>query len=534
MYQVEYKGNRPGLYVLAMDMASKTCSLLITILLTVCMVSSVCLASGNNELVVAKPFGPSVELPDPAKGSNGWYTGEAGVTETLFVLDFNMHLQPLLVKSHRNISPFKWEIHLKEGIMFHDHTCLDASAVKWSLERLVDERSPSFNKRIQGLLDIRSITVQDKYCLIFETNRPNAAFLYNLTTPETGIVSSNIDRGRLCGTGPFMLDKVIPEEKMVVKRFDRYWGERPRLRKALFVTIKNPITRMLSFESGQVDVAVNFPENDAVSIMSQPDVRIVHRPTARVCFFFVRVKDGPLASPIIRKAINYAIDRQEIVKTILSDIGGRAGGTIFPDVLPWSNRAIAPYPYDPERALQLLKSAGARDSNHDGILEIDCKPICLSMWTYTTRPALKPTLELVQAQLARIGIASKLHVTQRASPINRAMDQGLADLNLQMWNTAPQGDPDYLISDIFITGARSNHMGYHNPEVDALAQRGRATFDIKKRKKIYDRIQKIIFEQSPVIVLFYKSDVTALRRSVQGYRIHPAEKYLLTPWISKK
>ncbi len=503
------------------------------ILLIISIVSPPCLTSIPDELVVAKPFGPSVRLPDPAKGSNGWYTSEVGVTETLFVLDFNMHLQPWLADSYRNISPCTWEIHLKRGILFHDLSSLDASAVKWSLQRLIDKDSPSFNKRIRELLDIRSITVRNRHCLIFETNRPNAAFLYNLTSPETGMVSRAIERGRVCGTGPFMLEEVVPEEKMAVRRFDRYWGQMPGMERTLLVTIKSPTTRMLAFESGQVDIAVNFPESDAVRIMSQPGCTIVHRPTARVCFFFVRLKDSPLASILVRKAINYAINRREIVKTVLSDIGGRAEGTIFPDVLPWCSRDIEPYPYDPERAVQLLEQAGAKDSDHDGILEIDGKPFCLNMWTYKTRASLKPTLELVQAQLAQVGIATKLHVTQRASPINRVMERGQADLNLQMWNTAPQGDPDYLVSDIFITGARSNYMGYHNPEIDALAKRGRTTFDMQERKKIYDRIQKIIFDQSPVIVLFYKSAVTALHHCVKGYRIHPAEKYLLTPWISK-
>jgi peptide/nickel transport system substrate-binding protein len=498
------------------------------------LAGSPAVASGSKELIIAKPFGPSVENPDPGKGSNGWYTSEAGVTETLFVLDFDMNLQPWLAGSFKNISPLIWQIQLKKGILFHDNTPLTARAVKWSIERIIHEKNEMFNKRIHGLLDIRRIIVQDEYTLTFETHGPNACFLYNLTSPETGILGPLSGKGKIFGTGPFVLEKVIPNDKMIVTGFKNYWGGKPVLDKVCLTTIKSPTTRMLAFESGQIDLAVNFPENDAARISSRKGVNIVHRPTARLCFFFVRVKDGPLADARVRKAVNYAINRREIVKAVLADVGGVVGASVFPEVLPWCNRALDPYPYDPEKALQLLEEVGARDSDHDGILELDGNPLCLNMWTYEARASLKPTLELVQAQLAKVGIGARLNVTKKSSPINRAMKKGEVDLNLQMWNSAPQGDPDYFISDIFTTCARSNFMGFHNPELDQLAAKARTTFDREERGKIYDRIQEIIFDQSPVIVLFHKSMVSALSDHVKNYAIHPAEKYLLTPRITKE
>ena len=92
--------------------------------------------SGDNKLVAGKPFGPSAALPDPGKGYNGWYLSEAGVTETLFSLNFAMHLQPLLAAASRQVDPLSWEVSLKQGIQFHDHSPLNAEAVKWSLKVL--------------------------------------------------------------------------------------------------------------------------------------------------------------------------------------------------------------------------------------------------------------------------------------------------------------------------------------------------------------------------------------------------------------
>lgn len=491
-------------------------------------------ASGSDELIIAKPFGPSVKGPDPAKGSNGWYTNEAGVTETLFVLDFEMNLKPHLVTAFKNISPLLWEITLRKGIRFHDNSPLNAPAVKWSLDRIIDDKSKLFNIRIQKMLDIKTITVKDNDILVFETHKPNAAFLYGLTSPGTGIISPGSSKEKIYGTGPFVLEKVIPKEQMSVCRFDGYWGVKAKLAKVHLKTIRNPSTRMLAFEAGQVDVVTNFPENDLKRIASRKDIRMYHQPTNRLCFFFVRVADGPLADSRVRKAINYAINRQELIDTVLGGVGGQVGASVFPGSLPWRNRNLQPYPYDPDKALKLLFEAGAKDSDGDGILEMGGQPLLLNMWTYEGRASLKPVLELIQAQLHKVGIVTKLKVTQKGSPINQAMRKGEVHLNLQMWNVAPQGDPDFFISNVFTGRAGSNFMGYHNPELDELARIGKVTFDPQERKRIYDRIQKIIYDDSPVIVLFDKSMVSVAYDYVQNYRIHPAEKYLLTPELSRK
>ncbi|GAB6906509.1 ABC transporter substrate-binding protein [Desulfosarcina cetonica] len=490
--------------------------------------------AGTGELAIATPFGPSVAVPDPARGSNGWYTSEAGVTQTLFVLDLDMGLKPWLAKSVRPIDPLTWEIELNAPVLFHDRTSMDAAAVKWSIMRLIDDKSAVFNKRVQQMLDIDTLTVVDDRTLRFKTHRPNAAFLSALASPDTAILSPHGDADHIQGTGPFVLQRVVPKEEMIMSRFSGYWGAPARLERVHLKIIQNPATRMLAFEAGQVDVAASFPESDARRIMAREHVNIVSHPSNRLCFFFVRVNDGPLADGRIRRAINYAIDRRQIVETVLAGIGGTPAGSIFPRVLPWSDPDLIPCPHDPAKAAQLLEEAGARDTDGDGVVEINGRPLSLNMWTYDSRPSLKPTLELVQAQLAACGIASRLKITRRASPINLAMQRGDVHLNLQMWNTAPQGDPDFFITSIFTRGAGSNVMGYASRELDDLAQKGKTTMDVKARKAIYDRIQQIIFDELPVIVLFHKSMVSAVYDYVENYRIHPAEKYIVTPELGRR
>ncbi len=503
------------------------------ICLVLCLWASFALAA--EPFTVAKPFGPSGTSLDPAKGDNGWYASEAGITETLFVLDFSMHLTPWLAKGFKNLSPILWQIELKDNIYFHTGVPLTAKAVKASLDRLIDEKSEVFNKRAQGLLNIKEIRVTGDHTLTVETRQPNAGFIYNLTSPETAMV--DLSGKTLAGTGPFQLDKVVPNEKTVVTAFENYWDGSPQLEKAELFVIKNPVSRMLAFESGKIDIATNFPELDALRLMEQGNAgkgSIAHQPTARLCFFFVRVKDGPLADPLVRKALNSAIDRNQIIDSVLGSIGGEAGASVFPRVLPWCNTALSPYPHDPEKAIALLESAGAKDQDGDGIREKDGKPLHLEMWTYEARASLKPTLELIKSQLAQVGIDAHIRVTKKGSPINQAMGKGRVHLNLQMWNAAPQGDPDAFLSDVFMTGARSNFMGYSNPRLDQLLKEAKTCFDPARRADLYNQAQLIIYEESPAIVVFHKSMVTAMSNRVKGYRIHPAEKYLLTRTIDKE
>ena len=490
--------------------------------------------SGNNKLVVGKPFGPSAARPDPALHYNGWYLSEAGVTETLFSLNFAMHLQPLLAAASRQVDPLSWEVSLKQGIQFHDHSPLNAEAVKWSLERIIDPNSEVFNKRLQGLLDINSITVQNEHSLLFRTNSPNAAFLFNLTAPGTAVLSPASSTERFFSTGPFMLEKMLPDQEMSMRSFADYWQGKPGFEQVSLKIITDPATRMLAFEAGQLDLAVNFPVQDAVRLRKRDDVQIVQQPTTRLCFLFVRVSDGPLADPLIRQALNYAIDREEIVQAILAGQGGTVAASVFPHILPWANRNLQASPYDVQKAAQLLARAGLEDRDGDGMLELHGRPLLLNIWTYEGRAALKPTLELIQAQLKRVGVASQTRITKKNSPINQAMQKGQVQLGLQMWNTAPQGDPDFFLSQVFTAQGGSNFMGYRNAELDELVRTGKITFAQAERKKIYDRVQEIISQESPVIPLFHQSLISAVRGDIEQFRSHPAEKYLITHRLRRK
>jgi peptide/nickel transport system substrate-binding protein len=491
-------------------------------------------AFDDKVLTIAMPLGPSIRNVDPAVGWNSTIASQSGITETLAVLDSQLNLKPWLAESYRNLTSTIWEVKLRQDVKFHDGLPMDAKAAKWSFDRIIDEKSKTFNVRAQKRLDLKSISVIDDYTLNFETNNACAFFLYKLASPDTAIISPRSNPMVIYGTGPYMLSSCVPKEKMDVCRFDDYWRGKPKLGKIHFKYVLDTQTRMLAFESGQVDIATDFPETDAQRIQSRDGVKILHRVTHRLCFFFVRVKDGPLANGLVRKALNHAINRQEIVDTVLSGLGGEVAASIYPRSFLWYNNDLTPNSYDPRGAREYLFKAGAVDSNGDGILELNGRDLLLNLWTYEGRPVLRLTAELVQAQLRNVGIGTRIRVTQKSSAIDRAMSRGDVQLNLQLWNVCPQGEPNYFISLVLADDAELNCMGYANPKLNDLFKEASSTFSLEEGKNLYHRIQQIISDDSPVIPLFYESQVVAIRDYVRNLQIHPAEIYFVSSELSRE
>ncbi|MEM8812592.1 MAG: ABC transporter substrate-binding protein, partial [Pseudomonadota bacterium] len=183
------------------------------------------IASAQDATVrIAIPFGFNVQNPDPAIGWNGWRTSDAGITETLYWLDAEGSLAPRLAETATSVSPTTWEISLQEGVTFQDGTPLDADAVRFSILRVVTPESDVYNERIASLIGIAAVDVIDPLKVRIETKVPNAAFLNDLVDPGLSIVSPASNETRFYGTGPFMLEEIVPGERITAVRFDDYWG----------------------------------------------------------------------------------------------------------------------------------------------------------------------------------------------------------------------------------------------------------------------------------------------------------------------
>lgn len=478
-------------------------------------------------LHVAMPSGPKSSAPDPRARQNGWLSNRAGVSETLVGLNYNMEMIPRLAVAYANLSPTDWTLTLRDGVTFHDGSPMTAESVKASFETLGEEGHPGHNPRLMKLLDLESIEVVDEHTLVFKTRKPNSAFLWSLSEPSAAVMKEGTEEMPIIGTGPFMFVSAETEKSYETRAYAGYWGGTPKLDSLLISVIPDASVAALALQANDVDLVTNFPEQDFAALKKKGEGQLFSAETARLFFYQLRTAGGPLANKPLRQAISLGLDRQLIVDAALAGVGGTPANGIFPaSMSAWYDTSLS-LPYDPDKAMAILDEAGIKDTDGDGIRELGGKNLNLKLRSYEGRAALRPTLEISQALLKRIGIGAEISMGE-FSANNDALKAGEIQMHLQAWGTAPQGDPDYFPSTLTRTGASYNVSGYSNEELDALLDKGRSNFDDEVRKPFYDRIQAIINEDLPLIPLFHKTQVAVGNGKVKGFRIHPAETYMAT------
>ncbi|WP_195819399.1 ABC transporter substrate-binding protein [Roseobacter sp. MH60115] len=476
----------------------------------------------EGSLTISVGFGPTAEVPDPRVSYNGWMSNQTGVTETLMGIDYEMNLYPRLAERIEQSSPTKWRVTLREGLTFHDGSPVTAQAVIDAIQPISDQEHPGHNARIASLLDLAGISTDGDSVVVFETNSPNAAFPWTLSEPGIAILGTASEEFPINATGPFVFKEAVPEQLYLVEANSDYRLGAPGLEEVRVVASANPATAALAFEAGDVDLVINYPETDFARIQETGAQGFV-APTARLYFYTVNAASGPMADPLIRKAVSYAIDREGIVEAALSGVGGEAAGTVYPEGIGWA--ADIPATYDPARAEALLAEAGA--VKEGGTWMLNGEPLEIDIVTYSSRAALPPTAELTQAFLSAIGVQSNITVGEWGAS-NDAIAAGEADLFLQAWVTAPQGDPGAVLETLLRSDGGSNSGQYANAKLDDLLDNGRLTFEHDARKAIYEEAQQIIADEAALIPVFHISQTNVGVPGLTGYQVHPTETYWIT------
>lgn len=475
-------------------------------------------------LSVSLAFGPKAEVPDPRSGYNGWMSNQTGVTETLMGIDYDMTLYPRVAKSIDQVNPTTWRVTLREGVLFHDGQPVTSAAVIDAISAISDEAHPGHNARVAKLLDLANISSDGDSVIVFETNSPNAAFPWTLSEPAVAVLGPVSAEFPINATGPYIFREAIPDQLYRAEVNLNYRLGTPGLEEVRVMVSGSPAAAALAFEAGEIDMVINYPEADFKRIQTTGALGF-SAPTARLYFYTVNAKSGPMANPLIRRAVSLAIDRKGVVEAALSGVGGVPAGTIYPDGTGWA--ADIPVVYDQVKAEALLAEAGA--VKEGGVWKLDGAPLEIDIVTYSGRAALPPTAALTQAFLQAIGVKANIRVGEYGAS-NDAIASGDADLFLQAWVTTPQGDPGAVLEALVRSDGGSNVGGYSNADLDKLLTDGRTTFDHATRKVIYDKVQQIIASDAALIPMFHVAQTNVAKAGLTGYRVHPTETY----WITHK
>lgn len=449
------------------------------------------------------------------------------VNETLFHITADGQLKPHLAETYTvSDDGLVATVKLRSGIKFTDGTPFNADAVKQNLDRVLD---PNFGAAFSFLLgQVKEVQVKDELTVELLLETPFAPLQYHLGHGGTGIVSpAHLAKGdeavatHTVGTGPFMVKEWKKGEQLELVRNDSYWGTKAQLDGIVFKMVKDDGPRMVEIESGNADVAVRVPPSEITRLQANPDLDIVVTPGLRTIFIYMNNTKPPFDDVRVRQAINYAVDKDAIVKAILNDMGRVSDSPIAPNIFGYTPQQV--YKADKDRAKQLLKDAGYENGLQIELLHPDGR-----------YPQDARVAEAVRAQLKEVGIDVTLTTMEWAQYIphtGKPKEENTVQMAMLGWST-PTMDADYGLFSLFHSSVQApvgyNRGFYDSPETDQLLMTGRTATNNASRTKAYADATKQIWEDAPWLFLYSEIQVTAIRKNVSGFVIHPSERLIAT------
>ena len=469
--------------------------------------------------------------------------------ETLVDRNENNEVVPLLLK--------RWEIsgdglkhtwHLQEEVTFHNGNPFNAEVVKWNIMRKINEKGPMWSAIPWAADPIRVI---DDLTLEVTLSRPYAG-MYNTLSIKTFSmydpiwveqVGSDALKTQINGTGPFLREDYSVNEYLKLKKNPNYWQEGlPYLDRIEYLAIPDNTTRALMIESGELDMVSTVSTMDIARLKANPDLTVKTGVSSRVYYIAMDNLDPPLDDVNVRRAINYAVNKQGMIAPIFNNMVSLMKSNLLTQAVGGFH-ANEPYYYNPEKAKELLAVAGWRDTNGDGFVDKNGKNMQLKMVNregYIAGDTELPVL--IQGMLKDVGIQVNIETVDGATLLTN-MNQERSkvpqyDLIYFSWATFG-GNADYTLKCGYATSAYPprywNYAWYSNPEVDRLIEEGDAATDLAVQNAKFARAQEIAWEEACNLFLYEALASAVMARKVQGIYLDPSQsiwpaKYA---WLSK-
>jgi peptide/nickel transport system substrate-binding protein len=550
-------------------MKTKICYLLITFSIVLAMVLSAC---GGGATPTPEPTAvPPTEIPTtPPQQPTSEPTKEPIKTpeveeiigsETMFnapsdldpsqVFDYSFHfllnvyetltwynlpgssemLSPKLATSwESNKDATEWTFNLRKGVKFHDGTDFNAQAVKFSFER---SSKPGMNNAF--IFDaIQEMEIVDDYTIKFHCKYSaplalifSAGFGAWIMSPTAvgDKDSAWFNQGNDAGTGPYTFESYEPGQRLLLKRFEDYWGgwENGQFTKVIYETVPDAATREQMLRNGDVDIAEDIDEESYAALAKESGIAVNITPSFAMLFGFFNETKPPLDNMKVRQALAYSFPYDDALKIVQGGHGKPGRGTV-PELI-WGHDPNLVVPFDQEKAAQLLEEAGYPKGA--GLRE-------LVIWTYAGgAPVFQKLAELWQAKLAEIGVTLKIVPMEMGSIWDAAFHnpKNAYDMLLRYWTpTFPTPyDLMFMNFDTAMKGTCCNLGYYSNPKFDELIKEANIVsgYDLEKASQMFQEAQRMlvddaagIFIANPDLVFFYRANITGLVNN-PSYGGHP-------------
>ncbi len=409
---------------------------------------------------------------------------------------------------------------LRPGVTWHDGAPFTAADVKFTFDQILDVNSGS--RLRSDFASIAGVDVVDSLTVRFKLRAPFAPFLA-LLGYNAGIIPKHIFKGRRLtdvidfsrahpiGTGPFKVASSAPGSAIVLDRNDQYYGDKPKLDRLVFKIVPDVNVQVAQLRAGELDVVLVEPAN-LTSLERDPHVTLREAPVVQHVYVGFNQRQGKFASPLVRRAFDYAVNRRAIIDAVLKGHGDAPVGTIPIALGDYFADTLKRLVFDREKARELLARAGWRVGGDGRLRNAAGEPFRFVLFVDKGNPTREQAALVVQNDLQALGCEVSIRMLEFAALVRDHLLTGKFDATLIWWTTPP--DPDQWA--FYATKQDNNHFGYSNVLADSLLTLGRATSDPVRRRAIYHAFQAVEVEDPPVMVLFYPRELVATRALVRG------------------
>lgn len=460
---------------------------------------------------------------DPANAeSNPAEAVNRMIYENLVKFDEKLRIVPgLATRWDQSKDGLTWTFYLRKGVKFHDGTPFNSEAVKVFIERMIGPEKPSR----AGLYVpfVNTVEVVDDYTIKIHLKAPFAFFLNNLAHSASGIISptalktygKDIAR-KACGTGPFKFVEWIHGDHITLVRNDEYWGGKPYLDKIIIKTVKEDSARVMMLQSGDAHLIVRIPSEDIARLEKDPKIKLDSTETLRVLYIGINCLKKPFNDVRVRQALNYAVDKESIVKNIYQGRALVASGIVAP--LTTGYFPVKGYPYDPEKAKKLLAEAGYPQG------------FKAKLWSPQGRyPKDFELAQAVQQQLKKVGVDCTLDTMEWAAYLaatRKPPEENESELFLIGW--APStAEARWILYPLYTTEQwvpkGNNRSFFSNKEFDELVNKFTRATNKAEMDKYLKEAQELLVKEAPSIFLLVTKETIGYHHKLKGVINSPLE-----------
>ncbi|MGD0490758.1 MAG: ABC transporter substrate-binding protein [Steroidobacteraceae bacterium] len=428
--------------------------------------------------------------------------------------DPSLHLKPALAESWQpNADGSVWTFKIRRQVRFHDGRTLTAADVVATMNRLADPANGSIAlSAFAGTLSKGGARALDDDTVAFQLDAPNGSFPYLVSSDNYNAIilpadySGDFER-KFNGTGPFRLEKYVPKARASFVRNEEYWGEKAVVERVLFDFYDSIQAQVLAMQGGQLDVLLHVPVQGSQALLTDPRLSIVSLKSSAHEQVHLRTDRGPFADKRVRRALALCLNRENIVRGMFRGRSALGNDSPFAPIFPATDPTVPQRAQDFDLAKRLLAEAGVPNGFKARL-------------TAERFQEIPDYAVVIQNAARRIGIDLTLNVEDQSAYFGRAVfgASDWLDSEMGIEDYAHRGVPNTILTASLGGRGTFNAAHFNNPDYDRLAAQYIAALDPASQRAAAGRIQRLLLEETPVIIAYFYDWLSVTAKNVSGVR----------------